>query len=637
MTAATRIGLCAAAFAAACTALAACGGSSGAPAGSQRNYVPPTPSPVGATQNVQFTIAVPPAAAPASKRRAASISSGTQSVSITLAALNGQPVPPQTTTTVNVTPGAPGCTESPSGNTCTANVIGAVGVDAFTVLLYSQPNGTGAVLATGTVVATIGGGNPQVGSNDVAVTLNPIIAALQTVVTPASFAVGTPSAGSITAQPVDGSGALILGLTGTVDLSMSGGGTAVGFGKKKTQSTKIGLSQTAAFNYNGSPNVGQALTLSASLEGSSPLLTSNATIPFVSPPTPSPSPTPVGLAPAIYVLNQGASGGTGATVTVYPLAANGNAAPIRTLQLSANKAALSIAVDDGGQLRVGYNDGSIAAYAYNANGTDKPAGVLRPTSQTNPAPVSMTIGQNKELITIGTTSVSGIPAGSYAALVYGANESGPADPLNAWNFTSPSISLSGESNSSVAGLAMDSAGNYYVDGALRQSILASAPGIYIAPSTATGPNVIASRTIPGNATTNIPATPQDGTIAGLALDSGGQIYESQYGNAQNTLPGAINIFAAGAGGGTTSVPPLTTITGTPLNVVVGQGTAALPIAVDANQIYVTNGSLNSVFVYAIPPPSGNISPNPLQTITGSSTGLNAPIGIAVGLSGSGNP
>lgn len=632
-----RFALAAWTAAAVVAALTACGGSSNAPAGSQRYYVPPTTAPLGQQETIQFSITIPPAAGGSGIRRhRESISSGAESASVTLAAVNGQPIPPQSSTIASVTPGAPNCVQGSNGNTCTFNVGGAVGVDAFTVVLYALPNGEGSVLDNGTVLASISSGDPNV----VAVSLNPLVASIQLVLTPSVLKVGKSADGTASTQAIDASGAVILDYRGTVQVALSGAGNAVKFSHdpKNPQTDTVPVGVPAGFIYDGSPVFVQQLTITSTLLGSSPLLSTSAAIPFQFPATPTPSPTPTGLVPAIYALN---APGSGNTVTVYPISANGNAAPIRTLNLRAAKIPLSIAVDSGGQLRVGYADGTIDEFAYNATGNDKPRDTLLPTALTTPLPYEMAIGPSNELLTVGFTSLYQIPSGNFAALIYSSGESGKSDPLNAWNYGSgnPQIWYQGESGAYLAGLAMDDAGNFYVDGALRQSILSSVQGIYVAPSTATGPSVTPSRVIPGNSTTTIPAAPADGTVAGLALDSTGQIYETQFANElqNDALPGVLNIFAAGAAGGTTSVPPLTTITGAPLNIIPAQNALTLTVAVYGGQLYVANGSVNTIYAYTIPPPSGPISPPPIQTIAGSATGLNSPIGIALGLSGPKSP
>jgi hypothetical protein len=614
-----------------CGVLSACGGGSNAPAGAQRNYVPPTPAPLSSPQTVKVTITVP-APGTSGVRRTSSISSGTKSVTVLLAAVNGQNVPPQKAAVINVASGSANCTAAPNGTTCTGTVPGAIGVDAFTVTLYSGPNGGGQVLATGTITAPISTSTPSLTvTNTVAISLVPIVSSLQMVVTPSILQPGTPADGTIDVQPVDATGAVIFGAQGTVALSMAGTENSVTFDDTGMPATTVALYRTTKFHYSGSTFIQSPVVITGVLTGSSPQLSATVNLPVNFPPTPTPSPTPTGLVDSIYVLNTGANAGNGATVTVYPVASNGNATPIRTLQLNANKAALSMAVDSGGNLYVGYNDGSIEQFAYNANGNATPTSLFSgdPNTSTAIDPLAVAIGPNNTIATVGQTAANGMDPNGYAALVFPDNASGTVAPLNAWNFKNPpQISLQGICSCSVAAMALDATGNFYVAGALKQTLLSSTPGIYIAAANSTGPNAVQSRTISGSATT-IPSTPFAGTIAGLAVDPAGKIYESQYVGSGATLTGAINVFNAGTSGGVTNVAPTLTITGTPVNIVVGQNVPALPIAVNSSDIFAANGSTNSVLVYAA---SGG---SPLQTITGGNTGLNGPSSIAVGLSGPG--
>ena len=602
--------------------LAACGGGSGAPSGAQRNYVPATTPPLTNTQQVQFSISLP----------APHISNGSQSVAVVLAAVNGQSIPAQSPTVVAVSSTASNCSPASNGYTCTATVEGASGVDAFNVTFYSQPNAGGQVLSTGTVFAPIGGANSNLNiTNAVAISLFPIATGLQMLVTPSSLNVGTAAQGAVVVQPVDGSGAIIAsGVSGNVSLSMP---ATDGTKFSKGPSTSVPLYQYAPFTYNGSTGVtGSALTIAASLQGSSPQLSSTANIPFKFPPTPTPSPTPSGLAPAIYVLNQGQ--GSAPTVTVYPLSASGNAAPIRTINLDPNKVVTpySAAVDGSGNLYVGFinasNFGEIDVFAYNATGSATPIRTILsdpndhdPLNDTTLNPVQLAIGANGALLTIGSTQVSG-NNGNTAALVYAAGASGKAVPIDGWNFTAPQISTSGQAQASVGGLALDTAGNYYVAGALKSGFFSSVLGIFSAPATASGPSVAATPLASGPP---LPQTPSAGSITGLALDSSGTIYESQFIAGQTTFTGTINVYAAASANLKATISDPNDLTINPQ-----LGLTTLPVAVNGQQIYVANGSTNGVFVY---PTSANGNTTPLQTITGSNTGLNTPISIAVGFSG----
>jgi 6-phosphogluconolactonase (cycloisomerase 2 family) len=112
---------------------------------------------------------------------------------------------------------------------------------------------------------------------------------------------------------------------------------------------------------------------------------------------------------------------------------------------------------------------------------------------------------------------------------------------------------------------------------------------------------------------------------GVALDAGGNIYVSNYGTYSSN--GSVTVYAAGTNG---NVAPIQTITGSNTGLVQPSN-----IALDANRnVYVTNsGYLSgpySVTVYAAGA-NGNIAP--IRTIEGSNTRLNEPNGVALGPSG----
>ena len=76
-------------------------------------------------------------------------------------------------------------------------------------------------------------------------------------------------------------------------------------------------------------------------------------------------------------------------------------------------------------------------------------------------------------MTYGATAVDG-NGGSDAALTYAAGSAGAAAPLHGWNFASPTIRYAGPT-----GLALDAAGNFYVNGALHTS-LGPSYGLFVA-------------------------------------------------------------------------------------------------------------------------------------------------------------
>ncbi len=114
---------------------------------------------------------------------------------------------------------------------------------------------------------------------------------------------------------------------------------------------------------------------------------------------------------------------------------------------------------------------------------------------------------------------------------------------------------------------------------------------------------------------------------GIAIDSKGKIYVADYGNGIISGPGSIApsvfVYAAGSKG---NVAPIATISGSDTGLETPIG-----IALDSSgKIYVANRDAKSWLVYAAGS-NGNVAPN--ATISGSSTKLDLPYGIAVDSSG----
>ena len=113
----------------------------------------------------------------------------------------------------------------------------------------------------------------------------------------------------------------------------------------------------------------------------------------------------------------------------------------------------------------------------------------------------------------------------------------------------------------------------------------------------------------------------------IALDSSGNIYVSNRGSL-NGNPDSVNVFSAGSNG---NVAPTAVITGPNTGL---QLPAALALDSQGN-IYVANagstaGGADTITVYS---PGTNGNSSPVRTISGSSTGLNSPAGIAIDSSG----
>ena len=153
-------------------------------------------------------------------------------------------------------------------------------------------------------------------------------------------------------------------------------------------------------------------------------------------------------------------------------------------------------------------------------------------------------------------------------------------------------------------LAVDTSGNIYVTNACNNSASVT---IYAKGSTGVAAPIAA---IGGNNTGL--SYPQ-----GIAVDSKGKIYVAD----ENTA--RVFVYAAGSTG---NVAPIAIIGGGNTGLSYPQG-----VAVDSSgQIYVADYDAQSVFVYpAVGSSSGLLDESPTATISGGSTGLSSPNGVAV--------
>src|SRR5579863_5404936 len=147
------IGLLAAAL---CALTTACGGSPNTPNGPfVGSPGGPTPDPTRLVK-VHLSVTIP-AKSGADPNY---ISTGTESLTIQLVAVDGNGVTGVNATTMNTLPKSSDCKAGQDGTLCQTIIDGSPGNDVFAVTTYSGTNATGSVLSVGTVQAKIahGGG-----------------------------------------------------------------------------------------------------------------------------------------------------------------------------------------------------------------------------------------------------------------------------------------------------------------------------------------------------------------------------------------------------------------------------------------------------------------------------------------------
>ncbi len=630
----------AAAVAVACAS--ACGGGPGTPqgpvVGSPGNPDPPPTKLVG----VKVSVTIPPAA----KRHGLGpdyVSANTASLVIQLASVDGSGVSGVNATTINTLPKSHGCKPQGGGTICTATATGSPGNDVFAVTTFDGTNATGDVLSVGSVSAKIGSGGGGVPiTNQLSLSLAGVIASLKLALSPNEAKRGDATTSQAALNAYDASGAQIVGpsdfaapISLTVQGDTSGAFVLHAPGAAGSQITIRKPTSGITLKYDGNRQA-SSVTIQASVAApSAPSARAPFTLRGKQPPP------PVGT---IYALNLGSNNGLAATVTEYDGKANGNAAPVRTLQLSSKLYARSIAVDSSNNLYVGYFDttlgfepstglpdakNEVAIYAPNASGGDQPSAVLTADKSTKTTifPLFMTFDPSGDFVTYGATTVDNNTGN--AVLTYAPGSSGAATPLHGWNFSSPSIEYAGPT-----GFAMDSSGNFYVNGALRTT-LGPSYGLFVAAASDIGnPSASPVRTVPWDTTTQL--TPGLTTL--VALDSSGEPFianSTVAGTSGSTAcQGRANVFAAGASGGTTDNPPLRILV---LAGILAQSPYCdsprdprVPffpsIALYGTTLFVSDDFNNAIAAY---PAGAKGTVKATLRIAGSATGLSAPIALVI--------
>jgi len=140
------------------------------------------------TVQVRFRILVPAMSAASSSRRPQYVSASTKSASIAVTPGSTAPV------VVNCT------------TVCQGQIAAPIGTDTFTVKLYDATAGTGNILSTGTMAATVVIDQ----NNTINLTFNGVVAAIAVVVNPATATYGTAQTSSVTVNALDADGNVIV-------------------------------------------------------------------------------------------------------------------------------------------------------------------------------------------------------------------------------------------------------------------------------------------------------------------------------------------------------------------------------------------------------------------------------------------
>lgn len=625
-------------------ALVACSGGGSLPNGSVVNDPGGPTQPPTKLVNVKVTVTVP-AGTNRHNVRPGYVSVNTQSLVIELSSANGQGVSGVNPTTIDTVAHAPGCKEEAGQTVCTATASGSPGDDVFAVTAYSGTHANGSVLSDGSVQAKVGSGG-DVHINNLLLTLDGVIASLSIALSPHDGDRGKPANADVSLAAFDASGAQIVGpshFTTPIALSIEGD-TDKAFalhaaGKSGASLAIVKPTSGISLTYDGKRRA-SSVTVQAVVDGPGSIGASANFLLHGKVPPP-----PVGT---IYALNLGKKDGKGALVTEYDGKSKGNAAPERTLSLSAKLYARTIAVDSDGNLYVGYLDNElgynpgtgkpdagneIAIYAPGASGNAPPAAVLASNAKTdtNLYPLFISFDPSGRLVTYGATDVDGNNGDSGGAvLTYAAGSSGSPAPDYGFDFSSPYLNYS---SAGPTGLAIDSTNNFYVNGKLEAGFGDYDYGLFVAPAADIGdPNTTPSRTIPWDSTTQL--TP--GFTTNVALNESGEILIANSvteGSGSNTAcQGQVNVFAAGATGGKTDVPPLRVLTLGGVFAKAGdcENNPLLSyfptIQLYGTSLFVADAINNAIDAFGA---GGHGVEQPSLQITGSATQLAAPVALVI--------
>jgi hypothetical protein len=311
---------------------------------------------------------------------------------------------------------------------------------------------------------------------------------------------------------------------------------------------------------------------------------------------------------AIYVAN------LRGYVTLYSLGSDGDVAPVSTIGGAATRMGRpeAIALDSKGNIYVtcdnrtiagGYAGDSVVVFSAGSKGNASPIAIIAGSHTTLRGVHSIAVDS------MGSIFVGAIEPAPTGVRIFAAGSDGDVKPRAAIGGLNGSTPLFENPN----GVAVDLRGQLLV---ANGSDLASGSGVLFFPAGSDG-DVRPSSTISG-AKTGIDWP------AGIALDSGGNIYVANAG--RRGFPADIRLYSAGRRG---DVPPIATISGSNTGL---EGRTVRGIALDSEEnLYVTsdgrNGTASSITVFKAGS-SGNVKP--IARISGDNTGLSAAVGIAIG-------
>jgi hypothetical protein len=408
-------------------------------------------------------------------------------------------------------------------------------------------------------------------------------------------------------------------------------------GGRSGESLTIGKPMSdVTLTYDGNPQAA-AVSVAASVGSGSGGPSAHATFDLTGHAPPPPPGT-------IYALNFGASSGADATITEYEGKAKGNASPVRTLNLDKTLHAVSLAVDTGGNIYVGYfydsgfqtggfpdPQNEIAIYAPNASGNDPPTAVLTADTKDSKTetllfPIFIAFDTSGRLVTYGTV-------GAYqsvgSVLTYSAGSKGPAAPEDYFSVSSPTIEFPGPS-----GVAIDSSNDYYLNGTFKQGF-SGVGGLYVAPAADIKDHLVTpARNIPWGST----LTKLSSEVTDVALNQSGEIFianvlDSGSGSG-TTCQAAVNVYPAGASGSGQSPLRTMTLEGIKAEGILDCRPGQSPLNFYFPEIQMYGGStlfVSDPYNDAIDEfaSTGHGVVMPSVRIAGSATQLNGPVALAV--------